>query len=305
MFKSPYATTPCVGYNLKALTSALAAADIRGELTDLKTSEGHPVPGVFEVPPYLKSVPPYSHPVPLERERAGYQGYQFNVVADTRAYVREGQDRSIKVVLPTEYNFQSVYARLMSRWMNGYAKDVKNLGAIAPTMYIRWLSESIAARLNLNPYDQVGVTAVTGYFFFCQFIDRTIDEADKLKISQQVARHTQIPAPKVLEYMDLVKVAPTNVNEYIVALQEAVESARFAKFSAALLYQIMGGSWYASGREIVAVAIEYPPAFYALAYAALTDRSFHKTPFAERLARLDRQNSAKEFTMAVARFLEG
>lgn len=306
MFTSPYATTPCVGYSrtLTTTTAALAAALIRGELSNLKNSDGHMVPGVFEVPPYLKSVPPYTHPVAIEKNDIGYADDGVSVVVDTRAYVRVGMDKEVKVASPTDYNFLTLYARLVKRWMNGYYADFRNLGAIAPTMYIRWLSETIVAKLNLNPYDQVGVTAVTGYFFFAQFINRLIDDAEKLKISHQVARHTQIPAPKVLEYIDLVKTPPTTITEYIHALRDAVETSRFEKFTPALLYQIMAGSWFPSAREVVAVALEYPPAFYTLVYSALTDRGFHKTLFAERLQRLDRNNAAKEFSLAVARFIE-
>jgi hypothetical protein len=307
VFKTPYTTTPCLGYTaaVAGIRAELARALIQGELTLVSTASNQPVNGVFEVPPYVKSIPPYTHPLPMEPE--SYSTIP-RVVVDTRAFTKSDENRVVTAASgqQSDLEFFRLYARLTHRWGGGYVNDFKHLGQIAPTMFIRWLAGSVGSKLNLTPFDLVGVTAITGYYFYCQFLDADqVTEAEKLKIAQQVARATSIPPNKVLEYIDRATTTPVCITTYVKALQEAVDTTRFDKFSPGLIYQIIGGHWWgAHAREVVAVALEFPPAFYAMLFSAFTNKGVRRSIFATQALRVARGDEGNQFAMALARFIE-
>ncbi|HWT40887.1 MAG TPA: hypothetical protein VN081_06525 [Dongiaceae bacterium] len=292
---------------MAGIRAELARALIEAELTLVRTSSETPVEGVFEVPPYVKSIPPYTHPMIMD-PRSWNSGCP-DVVVDTRAFTKSaGQGSPILAASgqQADWDFFKLYARLAHRWVCGYANDFKHLGHVAPTVFIRWLSGVVVSRLNLSPFEHVGVTAVTGYYFYCLFLNREdVDGSEKLKISQQVARVTQIPATKVLEYIDRITEAPMDINGYVTALREAVDTSRFDKFTPALVYQMIVGHWWgAHAREVIAVALEYPPAFYAILFTAFTNKGVKRSVFADQALKIKRGDEDTQFALAVGRFIE-
>lgn len=307
MFTNPYSTTPCTGYKetVAAIRKELARARVQGELTPVRTSTDTPVEGVFEVPPYVKSIEAYTQPIDLENRWAG--GVP-DVVMDTRPFTRLTELREVTAASgqKSDWDFYKLYGRLIHRWLGGYSSDFKNLGAIAPTVFIRWLSGVIVSRLNLTPYDQVGVTAITGYYFYCLFLhEHDVTDAERMKIAVQVARVTAMQPNKVLEYIDRVKSAPMDINGYVQALRDAVESSRVERLSPALIYQMIAGHWWgAHARETISVALEYPPAFYAILFTAFTNKGVRRAIFAEQALKIKRGDEDEQFALQVARFIE-
>jgi hypothetical protein len=307
VFKTPYATTLLQGYEVTVagIRAELARARAGGELTSVRTSSNNPVPGVFEVPPYVKSIASYTHPIEIPPTWG--QGID-DVVIDTRAFTKRLENGNLAAAAgqQADWDFYKLYARLTRLWMGGYQNDFKHLGHIAPTVFIRWLTGVIVSRLNLTPFDQVGVSAVVGYYFYCLFLnEEEVDDAEKLKIAAQVARVTQIPPHKVQEYLDRVERKPMSIEDLVVALRQSVETQRFDKLAPALIYQMINGHWWgAHAREIIGVALEYPPAFYAVLYSAFNNKGVRRAIFAEQALKIKRGDEDTSFSLNVARFIE-
>lgn len=306
MFKTPYDTTACSSYVLKDIVSALQHAMVDGQLRAAQTLKNNtPIEGMYEVPSYVKSVPAFSHPVVFE-----HFGQKLFVV-DTRPFVRDGRDGEMKVTNASEYKFMVLRGLLTKAWVEGSADDFVAMGDLPVQAFIRLVSENIVRRFGLDPMSQQIAAVITGLYYYSLFIPAGDDFGGDqlLKVASKIARVTRIPVQRVLEILEADPDAPlTKINDlasYCQELRRAVNSPRLNNFNPGLLISAVSGVWYgAAAREVVAVAMEYPPTFFAMVYSALTDRSYHGAYFSKLVAEIDRKGGGKEFQANLVSFLE-
>lgn len=162
MFKFPYETTSTASHVLSGTVSALQHAAVEGQLVAARTGKGVPIEGLYVVPPYLKQVPPFAHPLQIE-----VSGRQM-MVLDARAFTREDRmnNNELKVTNPNEYELLLLRGRLAMGWLD-YAADMQSLGVIVPQVYARLISEAIVRRLGLGPMDQQYLAILTTYYYSC------------------------------------------------------------------------------------------------------------------------------------------
>jgi hypothetical protein len=303
MFKNAYETTPCSAYNLAEITKAVQEAKINGELEEAQSLvKGDDVMDVYTIPNQLKDIGAFAHPLSVK-----FVGSMFPdaVVLDTRAYTRRTPDGKTVVTNVSEYNFQVLRGRLQKRWTSGAANDFLSFGALPLTVFARWIAEAITRRLGLSPAEQMRITIIAGMYYLQLFQpDGPIDADAMVKLSAQLSRAINVQLPVVLQVTDQVG-RMTDIRSFIATLTTVMNTPRLEKFSAALLYAIMGSSWFgANPRETVAVALEHPPTYLTMVYTCLTDRSVHKCFLAELVARVDRQNLGKQFVTNLTSYLE-
>ncbi len=308
MFLLPYQTTPCQAYVLSGIVTALQHAAIDGQLTAARTGKNVPIEGLFEVPPYVKAVAPFGHPLLID-----VNGRQM-MVLDTRAFVRyDAVNHRTVVTTPSEYEFLLLRGRLSELWRHGQVvRDLFALNNIVPLVYSRLLAESIVRRLALNPMDQQGLMILSCYYYFCQFQNtERLMENQVVRMATKIATITRINAQTVLETLDKLKLedgsykAIGNIDDFVKTLQSVLTSPRLQLLNVGLLYASIGGVWFgANARENVAISLEYPPYFIALAYAALTDRSYHGALFTKLVEQCNRHNAGTDFVRSLANLLE-
>lgn len=298
MFKHPYETTPCSSYQLKEIVSSLQRAIVNGELGTAKTLKNVPVEGLREVPPYTKAIQPFSHP--LVFDHLGKQEF----VVDVRPFTTATRDLEVKISNATEYQFMVLRGRLTMSWIKDGPQPMSNMGDLPARIFTRMISEGIVRRMGLSPMEQMPLAVVTAYFFFGQFVEGEIDEAQKLRLAARISRVTTAPVEKVLS---IIEPLPhfKSVIDYCDSLESVVNTPRLNKFSAGMLYSIVGGSWFgAASREVVAVALEYPPYLYAMLYMALTERGYHTSYFAKLTESVAKGSTGKDFAYSLAHYLE-
>jgi hypothetical protein len=306
MFKFPYETTPCAAYNLADIRKALQHAMIEGQLSPAHTLKGNAVDGVLAVPPYVKSVPTFAHPVSFD-----YHGKE-SLVIDTRAFVSQKMSGETRVTDPTSYQFLVLRGALTALWSSGSVSDLAQLGDFPVKVFSRLLAEGIVRRLGLTPGDQMRLMALAGYWHLCQYIDGAqIHQDTGIKLAGKVARATAISVEKVLEVMDLLAAGDNtypvigSIEAFIVAAKDVVQSSRMEMLNLGLIYGSVGGVWFgANAREIVAVALEYPPVFLAMMYMALNDRTFHAAMFTKLVEQSKRGDVGDDFVKRVTKLLE-
>lgn len=299
MFKYPYETTPASSYVLKDIVSSIQHAMVDGQLRPAQTLGRKTVEGVYEVPPYVKAIAPFSHPVFFN-----HFGKDVCVI-DTRPFVRELTGGERKIQAATEFQFAMVRAILSKAWAEGDPTEFSSFGDIAARAFIRFLSEGIVRRLALSPMDQQALTAVTGFYWYSLF-DPSIGESEssRLKVAGKIARITLVPADKVIQIIDQLEPIH-DLQGYCDALRKVVDTTRLEKITPALIYAIVGGAWFgAAARETVAISLEYPPYFLAMVYMSLTDRSYNSAQFSKLIQQIDKNGLGKDFVQIMTSFME-
>lgn len=304
MFKFPYETTPCSSYNLADIRKGLQHAMVEETLKPAVTLKGAEVQGLLSVPPAIKTIAGFNHPLSVD-----HFGKQY-VVVDTRAFETQKVSGEFRINNPTEYQFAVLRGALTVAWAEGDNAELAQLGDLPVRVFARLVSEGIVRRLNMNPGDQMKLAALAGYWHLCSYIpEESIDHDLAIKMATKVARATQISVERVLEVIEGLGDGTNfpvirNVQMFCDSAFRAVESSRLEHLNTALLYAIVGGCWFGSAaREVVAVALEYPPTFLAMLYMALTDRTYHSAFFTKLVQTADRNNAGEDFKKRLIHFM--
>lgn len=306
MFLTPYQTTACSPYDVKSIQAALQRAEIHGDLAPAVTLKGTTLKDVYIVPPYVKDIAPFSMPLDFHGQHGP------SVAVDVRGFLKATGETGFKIVAGAEYEGAIIRAALTLGWMEGGSGEMRRFNDIAAKVFIRLLSESIARRLNLGPYEQQALTVVTGLFYYSNFVpsdrigrDGTLVQEEKDKIAVAVARLTRISPQTVAEFLAGEVPMITSLDTYCDALRYVVKSPRLERVDGALIMTLMGGLWFGgNARQIVAVALEYPPVWLGLIYQALTDRSFHGAQLTKMVETENRNSAGAHFMRDVGSYLE-
>lgn len=301
MIKHVYATLPCAGYQLDGITKAIKLAKIGGGVIPLELSDGTVINRCYLVTPASKEVPPFAHPIEIHEQLPN--GYNtFYTVSDARGFMRMDSLGKFKVTARNEYDFMVMRTYLQKLWVNDHPTDILNCGSIQLSAFTRWVSESIAQRLGLEPVAQMRTTVIAGIYYLSLFKKDAEDiRENMLKMATQVSKATYVPVDKVLEITDVLE-PMTCLRDFCDQLAKQGQTIRLEKMNPALLYGILCGGWFgANAREVVAVALEHPPTWAALVYMALTDRSYRNCAIARYVEALNKGDAGRTFTYNLAR----
>lgn len=293
---SPYDTKPCASYNMSDTLKYIRLAFVEGTLYSY---EGN-IPGIYLVSPSNKEIKPFTHPVLIEQH-----GVTF-VVIDARALIRiDANNNSYKVINHTEFQFNIMRAALTLYASRHSMEDIGNIGDLGLTTFARYVSENLTRRLNLNPEEQMKIAMVASFWHLCGMREsEELTERDLQRMVPRVARCTKLNAQWIFDNVGAVR-HMDGVQDFVNVVKEVVPNRRLEQLDVALLYAMLGSGWFGfNGREVVAVALEHIPTWYAIIYTALIDRSFRKAPIANIVQINDRNGAGKQFTINTARMLE-
>lgn len=299
MFNNPYETTACSGHPMQPTISALKQAYVTGELQPAKTLNGKVLQGIYTIPSYLKTIAPFYHPLPFE-----HQGQRI-IVIDTRAYLRTAMNGDQVITQPTDYSFLLTRAALVAVWMNdGGPRDLLMIADLPARVLCDWLSKAMVRSFGLDPLMQQSITAITGYFFFCQFSDAVEhSEREKILIAGRLSRLTRVSVEEILRLIGPLK-ALKNMFDYVDAIKSQVPSSRLESLNPGILLHRIGGAWFgAAANEVAAIAIEYPPYLLAMVNTAVGDQSYRKTRLAETVQIYDRNSAGSDFSQQVSQLI--
>lgn len=294
MFIAPYDTTAISTYNLQTTLRELRVAKINGDLRVVRNSAGERLEGVLEVPPYVKSVPAFGHPICLGG------GDESDWIIDTRAFVSPRESEQTVIVGTADYRFLTLRALLSRAWADGDTTSFLSTGDLAPTLYISLIAEGLSRRLALSPLEQMPLSAITALYYYLQF-ERTPPESETFKnlLATKVSRITRIPPARVFEILDQVQY-PMDLSSYCEQVKVLVDNPKLHGLTPALIYTAVGGIWFgANAREVTAVALEYPPYLHAMLYTCLTSSAYSRSLFGAAVKRFDRRELGKNLVQAI------
>lgn len=302
MFLTPYKTTACSSYDVKSIQEALKRAEIHGDLAPAVTLKGSVLKGVYIVPPYVKDIKPFSMPLEFE----GQHG--LSVAVDVRGVTKAVGETQYKIISGAEFEGAVLRGALTRAWIaDDGASAMRRFNDIAARVFIRLLSESLVRRLGMTAHDQQAVVVTCGLFYYSNFINAggSLDPMEKERIAVAVSRLTRISPQTVADLLAGDVPAISDLDSFCDALRFVVKNPRLEKVDAAFVMTLMGGLWFGgNARQVVAVALEYPPVWLALIFQALTDRGFHGAQLTKMVELENRNNSGAMFIRDVGSYLE-
>jgi hypothetical protein len=304
MFISPYSTTPCTGYHTSIIR-------ISNQIeTNYKSNDNSVVDGfkdehnrdyialpgnIAVVTSRAENVQPFGHPVYpriIEKGESGFLRSTNHWKAEDRIYI-DGRPftsldrvtREVKLSNRDEFEISAIRAGLMWYTLKNSMGDLLSCGNFALTVWTRWLSDLISRKVGLSIQDHLRVSVIVAAYYYCLFDSNLVvgdnvaqfSERDKIKMATGIAKATRIEATQALQILDTLPVM-LDADTFTKTLATHGGSIRLDGFNTATLWQSVGGSWFGlNSRELVCVALEHPPTYFAILFKALRSRSYQKT----------------------------
>lgn len=282
MFLSPYKTTACSRYKLDATYNGIRSCEINEELIIDKSLTGTLSDMVTLVPPGVSSFPPYLQPI----LNIDFPSMKSKVVLDARSMLRQADHTPLKV---DHYRMLINYASTAYMWSTdisadgrGFRNKLYSIADYPCRVFAAWTASELGRRLGLDIVPTAIVRNIMAVHFV-QMFHRTLeakpdDKEIQIRIASKAARNVagSYP-PTVVEMLGGSIPYLNDMNDTVALIKKVLDNPRTDELTVQFMYSIMTYSLFPTIREMGAVALEYPPAFMALLYSAMTDRSINKT----------------------------
>lgn len=317
MYKSPYDTTVCQAHSLSQIKQAVLQAKSAGDLPwtgdVIENLSAWQIRALVGGDPATTGIPPFAHPLtvsdPLYKE-------DFLVI-DLRPFVKvkpgEGIVKSkIQSTDIPGYVAGSSDATLLVRrallqlvWMKDDPHDLFTISSVPMTVFCSWVGETLTQKLGLDPKTQMQITGIIGFYFISLFEPETKwNDNDRLRVAKQVSNATRISVNDLLAVNGEVPYMGT-LAALVDYIKECKISTRLDELSVPFMLALFTGSWYGfQAKEVVAIALEHPPTFYALVIAAITDRTYRNSILFRYVDRTDKARAHELMMRSVRAMLE-
>lgn len=288
MFTSPYETLACRAYDLAPVHKALKLARLEGGLLP-RPSKTSPL---VLVSPVARDVPVFAHPVFTDD----------TVVVDARGLIRVGRNTGddFAIVQHTEFEFQTLRARLSWYALQHGGEDLASLGDLPLVVFARFVAENLVRRLGLGPEEQAKITMVAAFYYLCMFRSEEIAEAEYNKFVGKIARITKLPGEWIFQHGTELRYM-AGLEQFVEVLKVTVPGPRTQNLSPAFIMAVLRGGWFGSNApETMSVALEHAPTFLAMIVSCLQDRSYRKSGLGQMVLNNDRQDMGKQFLKNVS-----
>ena len=287
-----YETTACNGFVVGKIAHAIEDALVSGNFAPSKNNIA-----VKEINRTATTtpVPAFFHPMVVN-----YNG-EKTVVVDVRSSGKfDESNYQFKVRNPYEYDFITLYGELNNFWVKDNARLLASVSHLPTSLYARWMSENITRRFGLNPQDQMTIAILAAFFYLGQFINDDVpDDRELQRLCGVISKSVFVNAETVLSVIDKRNYIK-DVKEFCEVLKEATGNVRLNELSAGVLMTLLKSSWYGTNAsELVAVAMEFPPAWVLLTYSSYVDRSYKNTGIAKMSIR-DKKADMESFIKSLA-----
>lgn len=268
IFNSAYATTQARGYVTSKLEQALEEAYYHGSTQQIRENVHMIREGLNGG---VAGVPAFNFPfvAKLKDEDVAF--------FDARTFVGMGGNGEARVRDEMELQARIIQAQLALDWHHGYQGRVRDLSPLGLMVYSHWMGECVAKRFALDARQQLQVSVFGAIFYLNCFWDKS--DAGSEDTAYLLSAITRICGFRHSDVVDIVETHPIikDLEELCEVIKSFTQSVRLEDLNAATLTGVLVGSWYGNaGRELVGVALEYPPVWLTLLFQAICNRGFKK-----------------------------
>lgn len=206
----------------------------------------------------------------------------------------------------SDAKFLTDLALLIQAWCTN-PNEFSAIYSTACRVYASWVGFEISKRLVLQPQQQNEMIIYFAYFWLTRnFTTKTLHQNDYNFIVTSIARYFGFKLDEVQYTLsDFQLEIPDNLDTFCKKIQTINENPKLKDLSAGLIMSMLFGSWLSSlnPRELIAVAVEYPPLFIMMMYRGLNERSFKKAKIADLTLRLLDTRNQQSFSLTIGRIL--
>jgi hypothetical protein len=296
IFRTAYETQACQGFQLAQVRDGLEKALISsGALPG--AGGAHEIRGIN---PIELAIPAFAHPIEYGKPSHPHEAL---LAVDMRAYGR-WDARQAEYVLRNhpDYNLAQLRGQLNYLWLTQGPAVLRDLSPLAVGQYAEFISKNVARRFALNPKETQDLAILSGWFYLsCHTDDHQLNERDRARMVQAIARGTRVSAEDVFLVTDQLEgpihaeAGVSAVSAFCKAMETVTQSVRLRDFNVGVLYQLLTGAWFGTNAaEIIAAAIEHPPTWIALLAVAIEERTFKKSGLTQQVARAQ-QDMTRQF----------
>lgn len=229
------------------------------------------------------------------------------VYIDVRGQAKLNQFGEITIPESLDMDLITTRAKLELAWVRLPRNDVYKTFGFANEIFVRWLTQLVAHRMGLHAGQQQELLIATALYNIGLYYDVIEDPALVNRYLRVVSQTYYVDMESVIATAERMPVKfPRNLVEYLEAVHALEISPRLNSLNPLMMYNLLGGSWFMTNNPtaVVALAIEYPPAFAAMVYMATKYKLFKKTGIGQIVDKADRKQNFENFTHALRVLVE-
>lgn len=298
---SPHETFACTGYILDKLVleiNAELAIDHSRAFTRLNYDLGTTV---YALNSNLHFNPkPFAHPVDVSSDQRGDEYTKEVTVIDVRPFTKMTQHHGPAITKNVDYDIACRRALLHGIWRTSDRFLLANSLSSVMQIYASWISESICKRLDVDALTQLKIANIAAWWFWCQYNEESdLTENTRPRVYRIISEATRSSFDSVEEDLDEISYFD-DLQLFINEVKERCDNPRVKHLDPASLIQLASGGWMGTwAREIMSVAIEYPPYFAAVVYTALHERGMRSAMFTKMVQRFASRPELKGFKNSI------
>lgn len=244
-------------------------------------------------------IPAFAHPYLIENFKS-----KRYLVADIRDFKNNAApymsmdtfEDSVKN--RTEYMLVKNRAILDLKWVSGKQPTLRSKFSFAGNIFAAWISQAVSKVYNLDFQDQRTIMAIALYYYHTLFTEQKRLEEKSLEIAViHTIKATKMPEREI---MDIFNEMPEvdSIDSLCQGIREIVKNVRLQDFNTTLLVSMVKNSWYgANASMMLAVALEHPPTWIAIVFAALTEKTYKSSALYRLIEAQARFGSVSEFKL--------
>lgn len=239
-----------------------------------------------------KSIVPLNHPL--------FSPSNNWTTLDLRNFVKVSPDgTTYEIRNESEYRLAITRFILTSLWYVGNQSSLYSL-ELAHFAFSSWLSDNLASKFGLDLGDKLKIRILANIYYarlFTEYPDS--DELDKLLIR---AKNDSIYPELFRDIYAKVSHddALNSIDDFCKQCYAVTGNIRLKDLDFVVLFNIIQVNWLgANGKELIGLALEHPPTWISLVYAAITQRTFKRNFVTTVVERLSKRGNGDAFVKAL------
>lgn len=183
--------------------------------------------------------------------------------------------------------------------------SIKTNFKFASFVFSKWISKLLTQRFNLYPDESLTVEIISNYYYQMLFEENdTIDHTTMEKFLIHTIKNTGAKADSIEKIFK--QIGPmSGVNDLCVNIARILENVKLEDLNSGLLITIVGNSWFGiNSKELLGIALEYPPSFIPLVYNALKEKTYKHTYLATVANAYAKNKGVNEFLSNYKAFID-
>lgn len=232
-----------------------------------------------------KDITPFNHPVINKQEKW--------IALDLRSVTKPTDNKtSHEVRNEAEYSLLLQRFILSGMWFTNKQSLLYSL-KFPHFVYATWISDNLAKRFGLDLSSQLQLR-ILSLIYYAKLFTNNFTKEDISKLIVRLKNDIIVPT-LVDEIYDKIEKLDT-IEDFCNCCYAVTGNIRLKNMDSNILMSVVANNWVGlNGKELITLAIDHPPTWIALVYAALQQRSFKKNYLTSIVDKTNKRGIGDEF----------